>query len=142
MLQKNLNVSDIFLWFFQSIFCFTFLCNFFDLYAFTFTNTTSEPSHHNHTIIPHSNHHTKIIPKSFELRNIYIYAMRFKKCVSFFCVFAMMMMRVSVGSARSTRRSSSTSAAAAAVFSSTTTEKEKSFEDFQEERRRKRGTRS
>ena len=40
------------------------------MYTFTFTNTTSEPSHHNHTIIPHSNHHTKIILKSIELRNI------------------------------------------------------------------------
>ena len=67
--------------------------------------------------------------------------MRFKKCVSFFCVFfAMMMMRVSVGSARSTR-SSTSAAAAETVFSSTKQrEKEKSsFEDFQEERRRKRG---
>ena len=35
------------------------------------TNTTSKPSHHNHSIIPLSNHHTKIIPKSIEL--IYIY---------------------------------------------------------------------
>ena len=40
------------------------------MYAFTtFTNTTSEPSHRSHTITPVSNHHTKIIPKSFELRN-------------------------------------------------------------------------
>ena len=56
------------LWFFQSIFCFTFLCNFFDLYACTFTtftNTTSKPSHHNHSIIPLSNHHTKILFVNF-----------------------------------------------------------------------------
>jgi len=71
---KKLKRKRYFLWFFQSIFCFTFLCNFFDLYAFTtFTNTSSEPSHHNHTITPLSNHHTKITRKSHNLRNIYIY---------------------------------------------------------------------
>ena len=54
-----------------SIFCFAFLCNFFDLYSFTtFTNKTITPSHRSHTITPLSNHHTKIIPKSIELRNI------------------------------------------------------------------------
>ena len=44
---------------------------FFQLYSFT--NTTSEPSHRSHTITPLSNHHTKIIPKSIHLRNICIY---------------------------------------------------------------------
>ena len=72
MLQKNLNVSDIFLWFFQSIFCFTFLCNFFDLYAFTtFTNTTSEPS-------PQSYHIQTIIPKSYQNQsNLETYVSKF-----------------------------------------------------------------
>ena len=37
---------------------------------FHFTYTTYKPSHHNHSIIPLSNHHTIIIPKSIELRNI------------------------------------------------------------------------
>ena len=43
---------------------FTTVCN------SSITNTTSKPSHRNHSIIPLSNHHTKIIPKSIELRNI------------------------------------------------------------------------
>ena len=72
---KKLKRKRYFLWFFESIYCFTFLCNFFDLYAFTFTtftNKTITSSYWSHTIIPHSNDHTKIIPKSIELRNIYI----------------------------------------------------------------------
>ena len=40
---------------------------------FHFTYTTYKPSHHNHSIIPLSNHHTIIILKSIELRNIYVY---------------------------------------------------------------------
>ena len=46
---------------------FTTVCN------SSLTYTTCKPSHHNHSIIPLSNHHTIIILKSFELRNIYIY---------------------------------------------------------------------
>ena len=66
---KKLKRKRYFLWFFQSIFCFIFLCNFFDLYAFTtFTNKTITSSHLSHTITPVSNHHTKIIPKLIELR--------------------------------------------------------------------------
>ena len=41
------------------------------LQLYSFTNTTYKPSHHNHSIIPLSNHHTIIILKSIELRNIY-----------------------------------------------------------------------
>ena len=36
------------------------------------TYTTYKPSHHNHSITPLSNHHTIIILKSIELRNIYL----------------------------------------------------------------------
>ena len=43
---------------------FTTVCN------SSLTHTTYKPSHRSHTIIPLSNHHTKIIPKSIELRNI------------------------------------------------------------------------
>ena len=43
---------------------------FLQLYSFTYT--TYKPSHHNHSIIPLSNHHTIIILKSIELRNIYV----------------------------------------------------------------------
>ena len=73
-----------------------------------------------------------------------IYMMRFKKCVSFFCVFfaMMMMMRVSVGSARSTRSGTRLPPLRNRFFffDDETDGKEKSsFEDFQEERRRKRG---
>ena len=46
---------------------FTTVCN------SSLTHTTYKPSHHNHSIIPLSNHHTIIIPKSHNLRNIYIY---------------------------------------------------------------------
>ena len=46
---------------------FTTFCN------SSLTYKTCKLSHHNHSIIPLSNHHTKIILKSFELRNIYIY---------------------------------------------------------------------
>ena len=42
---------------------------FLQLYSFTYT--TYKPSHRSHTIIPLSNHHTIIILKSIELRNIY-----------------------------------------------------------------------
>jgi len=42
------------------------------LQLFSFAYTTSKPSHHNHSIIPLSNHHTIIIPKSHNLRNIYL----------------------------------------------------------------------
>ena len=45
---------------------FTTVCN------SSLTYTTYIPSHHNHSIIPLSNHHTIIILKSIELRNIYI----------------------------------------------------------------------
>ena len=48
---------------------------FLQLYSFTYT--TYKPSHHNHSIIPLSNHHTIIIPKSHNLRNIYIYVSNF-----------------------------------------------------------------
>ena len=41
---------------------------FLQLYSFTYT--TYKPSHRSHTIIPLSNHHTIIILKSIELRNI------------------------------------------------------------------------
>ena len=52
--------------------CFLYTClQFLRLYSFTYT--TYKPSHHNHSIIPLSNHHTKIIPKSFELRNTRLY---------------------------------------------------------------------
>ena len=44
---------------------FTTVCN------SSLTHTTYKPSHRSHTIIPLSNHHTIIILKSFELRNIY-----------------------------------------------------------------------
>ena len=44
---------------------------FLQLYSFTYT--TYKPSHHNHSIIPLSNHHTIIILKSIELRNIYFF---------------------------------------------------------------------
>ena len=43
------------------------------LQLFSFAYTTSKPSHHNHSIIPLSNHHTIIMLKSIELRNIYIF---------------------------------------------------------------------
>ena len=43
--------------------------HFLQLYSFAYT--TYKPSHHNHSIIPLSNHHTIVILKSFELRNIY-----------------------------------------------------------------------
>ena len=46
---------------------FTTVCN------SSLTYTTYKPSHRSHTIIPLSNHHTIIILKSIELRNIYIY---------------------------------------------------------------------
>ena len=56
---------------------------------FHFTYTTYKPSHHNHSIIPLSNHHTIIIPKSHNLRNI---------CVSkfewFSCDFGMMVWKL------------------------------------------------
>ena len=52
--------------------CFLYTClQFLRLYSFTYT--TYKPSHHNHSIIPLSNHHTKIKLKSHNLRNIYIY---------------------------------------------------------------------
>ena len=53
--------------------CFLYTClQFLQLYSFTYA--TYKPSHHNHSIIPLSNHHTIIIPKSHNLRNIiYIY---------------------------------------------------------------------
>ena len=41
---------------------------FLQLYSFAYT--TYKPSHHNHSIIPLSNHHTIITLKSIELRNI------------------------------------------------------------------------
>ena len=44
--------------------------HFLQLYSFKYA--TYIPSHHNHSIIPLSNHHTIIILKSIELRNIYI----------------------------------------------------------------------
>ena len=44
--------------------------HFLQLYSFKYA--TYKPSHHNHSIIPLSNHHTIIIPKSHNLRNIYI----------------------------------------------------------------------
>ena len=46
---------------------FTTVCN------SSLTYTTYKPSHRSHTIIPLSNHHTIIILKSFELRNICIH---------------------------------------------------------------------
>ena len=49
--------------------CFLYNClQFLQLYSFTYT--TNKPSHHNHSIIPLSNHHTIIIPKSHVFRNI------------------------------------------------------------------------
>ena len=45
---------------------FTTVCN------SSLTHTTYKPSHRSHTIIPLSNHHTIIIPKSHNLRNIYV----------------------------------------------------------------------
>ena len=45
---------------------FTTVCN------SSLTYTTYKPSHDNHSIIPFSNHHTIIILKSIELRNIFI----------------------------------------------------------------------
>ena len=55
------------------------------LQLFSFAYTTSKPSHHNHSIIPLSNHHTIIIPKSHNLRNIkrHIYICHHKKSSSF-----------------------------------------------------------
>jgi len=50
--------------------------HFLQLYSFKYA--TYKPSHRSHTIIPLSNHHTKIIPKSHNLRNIYI---SFRFCV-------------------------------------------------------------
>ena len=47
---------------------FTTVLHFLQLYSFTYT--TYKPSHHNHSIIPLSNHHTIIILKSHELRNM------------------------------------------------------------------------
>ena len=47
---------------------------FLQLYSFAYT--TYKPSHHNHSIIPLSNHHTIIILKSHNLRNICIYTHR------------------------------------------------------------------
>ena len=53
------------------------------LQLFSFAHTTYKPSHRSHTIIPLSNHHTIIIPKSIELRNIlYIYISSSLSCVS------------------------------------------------------------
>jgi hypothetical protein len=61
---KELERKRYFLWFFQSIFCFTFLCNFFDLYAFpTFTNkiiTIILKSYNHTTFKPSYYYHTKI----------------------------------------------------------------------------------
>ena len=48
---------------------------FLQLYSFTYA--TYKPSHRSHTIIPLSNHHTIIIPKSHNLRNIYMRRARF-----------------------------------------------------------------
>ena len=42
------------------------------LQLYSSTNTTYKPSHRSHTIIPLSNHHTIIIPKSHNLRNIWL----------------------------------------------------------------------
>ena len=53
---------------------FTTVCN------SSLTYTTYKPSHRSHTIIPLSNHHTIIIPKSIELRNIYIYFLAAARC--------------------------------------------------------------
>ena len=81
--MRTTHVASLLTGFFQSIFCFTFLCNFFDLYAFTtFTNKTITPSHRSHTITPLSNQHTIIIPKSIELRNIYNINIRFDQFFS------------------------------------------------------------
>ena len=48
------------------------VCVFFTTFCnSSLTYTTNKPSHRSHTIIPLSNHHTIIIPKSHNLRNIY-----------------------------------------------------------------------
>ena len=72
---KNRKLKECFLWYFgvwrkrEKSVCtlFTTVCN------SSLTYATYKPSHHNHSIIPLSNHHTIIIPKSHNLRNIYIF---------------------------------------------------------------------
>ena len=50
------------------------VCVFFTTFCnSSLTYTTYKPSHRSHTIIPLSNHHTIIIPKSHNLRNIYVF---------------------------------------------------------------------
>ena len=52
--------------------------HFLQLYSLKYT--TYKPSHRSHTITPLSNHHTIIILKSIELRNICIYLFLFVGC--------------------------------------------------------------
>ena len=78
MLQKNWNLVDIF--------CGSFSL-FFVLYFFAISSICmhsqhsqtklSHQSYRSHTITPLSNHHTTIILKSFELRNICIFSFAF-----------------------------------------------------------------
>ena len=71
---KTENLRKCFVWYFgvwrkrEKSVCtlFTTVCN------SSLTYTTYKPSHRSHTIIPLSNHHTIIIPKSHNLRNICI----------------------------------------------------------------------
>ena len=69
---KNRKLKECFVWYFgvwrkrEKSVCtlFTTVCN------SSLTYATYKPSHHNHSIIPLSNHHTIIILKSHNLRNI------------------------------------------------------------------------
>ena len=58
------------------------------LHLYSFTNKTSKPSHHNHSIIPLSNHHTIIIPKSHNLRNICSHLYSISSSSTFYLLFA------------------------------------------------------
>ena len=92
---------------------FTTVCN------SSLTYSTYKPSHRSHSIIPLSNHHTKIIPKSHNLRNICLYVCSFVFFFFFFfflLLLLLLLLKLFV-SKRSTKREKSNGETFAPFFS-------------------------